>query len=232
MSTPPQTPLRIAFVAGVSPDKWAKRWRERQPDPLELMLVPDAEQTLVLDDGRADMTFVRLPVDRDVLHAIPLYVEVAVAVVPRDHAGAAYDELTLADLADEQLIQDPAEVPGWADHPHPPRLDWPPMAVKEAIEVVASGTGIVVVPMSVARLYHRKDVTAVRLTDGPESQVALAWRRDHDDPRLETFVGIVRGRTERSSRGPAAQDQPQQRRAGSGRGRDQTKRSPRRRVRP
>lgn len=206
-------PFRIAFVAGVSPDKWASRWREREPDPLELALVPDDEQVAVLADGRAHMAFARLPVDTGVLHAIPLYVEVAVAVVPKEHPAAAYDELALADLADEQLIQDPAEVPGWEALPHPPRLDFPPMGLKDAVEVVASGTGILVLPMSVARLHHRKDVTAVPLTDGPESRVALVWRKDLDDPRTDTFVGIVRGRTANSSRTAEARPAPARKQA-------------------
>jgi hypothetical protein len=56
-----------------------------------------------------------------------------------------------------------------------------------------------------------------RLVDGEESQVALAWRSDLDDPRTEEFVGIVRGRTVQSSRGdakePAPKEQPAKRQA-------------------
>ena len=38
------------------------------------------------------------------------------------------------------------------------------------------------------------------LADGPVSTVALAWPRDRTTPDVETFVGIVRGRTANSSR--------------------------------
>lgn len=201
---PPARPFRVAFVAGVAPDKWVRRWRERMPeDPLELSLVADAEQREVLTGGTADMSFVRLPVDREGLHVIPLYAEVPVAVLPREHELTLLDELTLADLAGEQLVQDPAEVPGWVELATVTRLDWPAMTVKDAIEVVASGTGVVVVPMSVARLHARKDVVTRPVLDGPESQVGLAWLKENEDPRVETFVGIVRGRTERSSRADA-----------------------------
>jgi DNA-binding transcriptional LysR family regulator len=192
--------LTIAHVAGAAPDKWAQRWRQREAEPLDLLLVADDEQEAALHDGRADMCLARLPVDREVCHVIPLYVEVPVVVVPKEHPVAAYDEVALADLAGEQLIQDPATVPGWSELDTPERLDWPPMTAKEAIEVVASGTGIVILPMSVARLHHRKDVEYRPVTDGPESEVGLVWLRSNDDPRLQTFVGIVRGRTERSSR--------------------------------
>jgi len=205
------SPFRVAFVAGVSPDKWVRRWRERMPEePIELALVEDEQQVAALHEGRADMAFVRLPVERERLHVIPLYVEVPVVVLPVDHELTLADEVTLADLGREQLVQDPDTVPGWSQDPDVVRLDFPPMSVREAVEVVASGTGVLVVPMSLARLHHRKDVTFLPVTDGPESQVGLAWRRDQDDPRIETFVGIVRGRTANSSR--AAADSARKRR--------------------
>jgi len=200
----PAAPFRIAFVAGVSPDKWVRRWRDRTPDdPIEVTPVDDDAPRTLLGDGSADMAFVRLPVDRDGLHVIPLYVEVPVVVLPHEHELTLLDELTIADLAGEQLIQDPATVPGWAEANTTERLAWPQMSAREAVEVVASGTGVVVLPMSVARLHHRKDVVSRPLVDGPESPVGLAWRTDNEDPRVERFVGIVRGRTAQSSRGGA-----------------------------
>jgi DNA-binding transcriptional LysR family regulator len=75
------------------------------------------------------------------------------------------------------------------------------MSAGEAVEVVASGTGIVIVPMGVARLHHRKDVEHRPVLDLAKTQIGLVWRVDNDDPRVETFIGIVRGRTENSSRG-------------------------------
>jgi DNA-binding transcriptional LysR family regulator len=75
------------------------------------------------------------------------------------------------------------------------------MSLREAVEVVASGTGVLVVPMSVARLHHRKDVAFRPVTDLPTTKVGLAWLVDNEDPRVQTFIGIVRGRTARSSRG-------------------------------
>ena len=55
-------------------------------------------------------------------------------------------------------------------------------------------------PMSVARLHSRKDVTYRTVTDLPSTTVGLAWLVENDDPRVQTFIGIVRGRSERSSR--------------------------------
>ena len=63
------------------------------------------------------MCLVRLPVDRDGLHLIPLYDEQPVVVVAKEHPVAAYDEIDVADLADEHLLQDPDVVPRGATSP-------------------------------------------------------------------------------------------------------------------
>jgi DNA-binding transcriptional LysR family regulator len=75
------------------------------------------------------------------------------------------------------------------------------MTEGEAIETTAAGTGVVIVPMSVARLHRRKDTVQRPVTDLPPSTIALVWRRDRDDEVCQEFVGVVRGRTARSSRG-------------------------------
>lgn len=210
-------PFRVAFVPGVTPDKWARIWAERVPDvPLELRPVTEAEQQAVLDDGRADMCLARLPVDRERLHVIALYEEQPVVVAPKGHLVEAADEVTVADLADEHLLQPPDDVPRWRDVASEvrdgTRVEPPPLTVAQAVETVAAGVGIVIVPLSVARLHHRKDVVHRPVVDVPPTQVGLCWPRPHPgeeaDPLVETFVGIVRGRRATSSRGPAGPATP------------------------
>lgn len=178
------SPFRVAFVPGVTPGKWVRTWEERRFGPLEVFLVDEPDQRSVLDDGRADMCFVRQPVDRETLHLIPLYAEKAVVVVPIEHPATVFETVTSADLADEIQLSLSDE-----------------LSAKQAIETVAAGTGVVVMPMSVARLHHRRDVAFVVVEDLPETQVGLAWRSDREDERFEQFIGVVRGRTPRSSRG-------------------------------
>ncbi len=190
-------PFRVGFVTGATPDKWARLWRERYPrERLELVPVAEDEQEPRLRSGDLDMALVRLPVDREGLHCIPLYDEVPVVVASAEHFVAAADDVRLDDLVDEQLVR--PHPSGWT--PDADQLDWPPMTALEAVETVAAGTGIVLVPMSMARLYHRKDVVDRPVTDLPATTVALAWLVEHDDDRSQRFVGVVRGRTERSSR--------------------------------
>lgn len=194
---PYSAPFRVGFVTGATPDKWAGVWRRRHPrDPLELVPVEQPAQEAALRAGELDACLVRLPVDREGLHCIPLYDEVPVVVVGKDHLVTVVDEVSLADLDDEQLVL-PHES-GWT--PSAPQLEWPPMTLKDAAEVVASGTGVLLVPMSVARLLQRKDTAYRPVNDLPSTKVGLAWLVENDDPRVQTFIGIVRGRTERSSR--------------------------------
>jgi DNA-binding transcriptional LysR family regulator len=189
--------LRVAFVTGTTPDKWARAWRDQRRGRLELVPVTEAEQEAVVRRGEVDMAFVRLPLDTDDLHVVRLYDEVPVVVAGRDHLVAAADgTVTLHDLDDEQLVLPHRS--GW--RPSAEQLDWPPMTEQEAIETVASGTGVVIVPMSVARLFHRKDVVDRPVAGLAPTTVALAWLVDHDDERTQRFVGVVRGRTDRSSR--------------------------------
>ncbi|WP_182376348.1 LysR family transcriptional regulator substrate-binding protein [Nocardioides sp. WS12] len=194
--------LRVAFVSGVTPDKWARAWRERNPKiRLELQPIEQDQQRVVLDDGTADMVIARLPVDLESptpLHCVKLYDEVPVVVAGLDHFVAAADQdstIPMEDLAEEQLVL--PHPSGWT--PSVDQLAFPPMSVKDAIEVAASGTGIVIVPMSVARLHHRKDVVQRPVELEPTS-VALLWLRSADSDVHQDFVGVSRGRRPSSSR--------------------------------
>lgn len=192
----PDGPFRVAFVTGSTPDKWAQRFRERSRRPLELVPVEEPEQEQVVREGRADMVLARLPVDREGLHCIPLYDEQPVVVTALDHVATVVDEVSTAELADEQLVL--PERSGWT--PSVPQVAWPPMSVPDAVEVASSGSGVLVLPMSLARLHHRRDVTYRPVTDLPPTQVGLVWPLDVDGPAVQTFIGVVRGRTARSSR--------------------------------
>jgi DNA-binding transcriptional LysR family regulator len=189
--------LRVGFVTGTTPDKWARAWRERRAGPLALVPVTEQEQEDVVHRGEVDLCLVRLPVDTEDLHCVRLYDERPVAVAGVDHLISAATEVTLDDLVDEQLVRPHAS--GW--RPSADQLVWPEMTEGEAIEVVAAGTGVVIVPLSVARLHHRKDVVVREVTDLDPTTIALVWRRDRDDATTQAFVGVVRGRTANSSRG-------------------------------
>jgi len=197
--------FRVGFAPGVTPDKWSRTWADRMPRrPLELVPLGDRDGVALLRAGELAMCFVRLPVDREGLHLIPLYDEQPVVVVAAEHPVAAYDEIAVSDLAEEHLLQDPDEVPAWRDVAtevaQDTRFPVPPMPLRQAVEGVAADAGVLVLPLSLARLHHRKDVVHVPVTGVPTTTVGLAWPIDLDDDRVQEFVGVVRGRTANSSR--------------------------------
>nr|WP_042169500.1 LysR family transcriptional regulator substrate-binding protein [Streptomyces sp. NBRC 110035] len=193
--------FRLVYAPGVMPGKWVRVWKERLPGvPLALTQAPAARTAGLLLTGDADAGLVRLPVDRTVLSAIPLYTEQTVVVVPRDHIVTAVDEVSPEDLADEILLHPLDDVLTWETLPGRPALERP-ATTADAVELVAAGIGVLVVPLSLARLHHRKDLTHRPLKDAPESSVALAWPEDATTDLVEEFIGIVRGRTVNSTRG-------------------------------
>ncbi len=215
----PPGPFRLGATPGATPGKWIDVWQERMPrHPLELVPLGIDDQRTAVADSSVDAALVRLPFAADGgavadgaardarasgIAMIPLYDELAVVVCAADSHLTAADELTLADLAGEVVIEPrhaPLDVvvaggvrPSFA----------PPASVEEAISIVASGVGIVVVPMSLARLHHRKDTAYRPVVDAARSPIALAWRLGDDGqtpPLVDVFIGIVRGRTANSSR--------------------------------
>ncbi|MEU6772552.1 LysR family substrate-binding domain-containing protein [Streptomyces sp. NPDC046759] len=193
--------FRLAYVPGVTPAKWVRIWNERLPDvPLTLIQVPAAQAPETLRAGEADAGFVRLPMDRTFFSAIPLYTETSVVVVPKDHLIAAVDEVTLADLSDEVLFHPLDDVFDWESPPGEAAFERP-ATTPDAIELVAANVGLVVVPQSLARLYHRKDLTYRPVTDAPQSSIALSWPEEATTDLVEDLIGIVRGRTVNSTRG-------------------------------
>lgn len=184
------TSLRIRYVEGVNPARWFSVWDERHPEaPLDQQRVAEPAQ---LDDvlaGEADLAIVRGAVTDARLHRVRLYEERAVAVAEREHPLEAFEEITLADLDGEQLL-DPSE-----------------LSAEDAVAVAASGAAIVILPMSVARLFGGKSVVTKPVADAPSYEVSLVWLRDRDDDDIQDFVGIARGRKATSSRGADVEEE-------------------------
>ena len=193
--------FRVGFVTGATPDKWARTWRERYArDPLELVPLEVAAQEEALQSGRVDAALVRPPVDTERWHLIRLYEETIVVAFSADSHLAAGEELTPEDLAGEVLVVPTDDLldPHFAGTLAPAFAA--PRTTADAIEIVASGVGIVIVPMSLARLHHRKDVEYRALSGAAPAPVGFAWPREDASPLVDTFIGILRGRTAQSSR--------------------------------
>lgn len=182
--------LRVGFVEGVTLTRWRRVWAERHPEvALQLVELDDAGSArAALDGWDIDLCFVRLPLGTAGMQVVPLYTEVAVVVVPRDHPASLFESVTLADLSEEALLD--ATAPA------------------DPFDLVAAGAGVLLVPHAVARSRSRPDLVFRPVTDAEPTQVALAWLRDREHPATQDFVGVVRGRTVNSSRGSVAAPEP------------------------
>jgi len=195
--------LTLGYVPGGTPAKWARTWAQRHPDiPLHLRGVDAADAAAAVRGGDLDVALVRLPVDTTGLAVIPLYDETTVVVVPSDHVVTAADVVSADDLGAEPMLRPLDDVVGWSGAPGVP-VDHRPETTSAAMELVAAGAGALIVPQSLARLYHRKDLTYRPIADAPSCPVGLVFPQGPQSALLEEFIGIVRGRRSGSSRGQA-----------------------------
>jgi DNA-binding transcriptional LysR family regulator len=195
--------ITLGYVPGGTPARWARIWAERHPEVrLNLRAISAAEAAGEVRAGGVDVALLRLPADTSALAVIPLYEEATVAVVPTDHLLSAADEVSSADLDGEPIVLPLDDVVAWVNAPGIP-IEHRPETTMAAVELVAAGLGALIVPQSLARLHHRRDLTYRPIADAPTCPVALAFPDRPQSPLVEEFIGIVRGRTPGSSHGQA-----------------------------
>lgn len=152
--------------------------------------------------------------DGEKYHSIRLYEELPVVILPVDHVLTVLDEVPVEELAEEFLLQPASDIPAYEEvsrawRESAGRIVPEGLTDKETIELVAAGVGLYIVPMSIARFYHRKDLTYRPVASLDTYPVHLVWpRAPKGEPRseelealLQDFIGIVRGRTATSDRG-------------------------------
>jgi DNA-binding transcriptional LysR family regulator len=201
VASPSLPSLTVGYVPGVTPAKWARTWAHRHPEvPLRLHAVAAADAADALRADTIDVALLRPPVDASGIAVISLYEETTVVVVPIDHLLSAVDAVTAADLDGEPIVIPLDDVVGWAAAPGV-HVDQRPETTQDATELVAAGIGVLIVPQSLARLHHRKDLVYRPITDAPTCPVALAVPEGQQQDIVEEFIGIVRGRKASSSRG-------------------------------
>ena len=177
------------------------------------------ERKDVPDNPFAHMSIVRpdrepASADGEKYHSIRLYEELPVVILPVDHVLTVLDEVPVEELAEEFLLQPASDIPAYEEvsrawRESAGRIVPEGLTDKETIELVAAGVGLYIVPMSIARFYHRKDLTYRPVAGLDLYPVHLVWpRAPKGEPRseelealLQDFIGIVRGRTATSDRG-------------------------------
>ena len=182
---------------------------EHAPVPVvEVPENPFAHMSIVRPDREPAST------DGEKYHSIRLYEELPVVILPVDHVLTVLDEVPVEELAEEFLLQPASDIPAYEEvsrawRESAGRIVPEGLTDKETIELVAAGVGLYIVPMSIARFYHRKDLTYRPVAGLDLYPVHLVWpRAPKGEPRseelealLQDFIGIVRGRTATSDRG-------------------------------
>ena len=229
LPVPPET-LFLATIPGATPSTWVERFTTRQRT-VQLVNHDDAAQLahLAHDDAgqprhflpqlgyvrrRRDVSveeFLRAGgVDPRHVHLVGVYSELPVVCVGRDHLLAAWDvdadgPVPPAELdPDEEL--DPAR---FAPAPSAEPMDaaeLPGAGERMALEIAASGAGHVVLPMSVARMFGRKDVIVLPLASTLDDTVGLS-RADREAAATRSALADEQARAEAEA-GAAVVDGP------------------------
>ncbi|OON81642.1 LysR family transcriptional regulator [Streptomyces tsukubensis] len=169
--------LVVAFSPGLHVSDAIRAFTLRHPH-VETDVVPARwwEPDAPIRDGRAQVGYLRRPFDDSGLHTIPIGHEPRVACMPATHPLSDRGELTSADLADEVRLDTPTRRAS---------------SLEEKFERIASGHGIVLVPLSVARSYSRPDLAHLPVTDVPELETCLVTLAGRRETLLRDFQEIA-----------------------------------------
>ncbi|MFJ9460773.1 LysR family transcriptional regulator [Kitasatospora sp. NPDC101447] len=152
--------LVVAFSPGLHVSEAIRAYTARHPEVgIDVLPLRWWEQDAPLRDGRAHVGHLRRPFDDTGLHTVPTGRETKVACLPVTHPLAGRRTLTAADLDGEPILD--------ARKRRTSSLD-------EKFELIASGQGIALVPLSVAGSYSRPDLVYLPVTDSLPVETCLA----------------------------------------------------------
>lgn len=184
--------LTVAFRSGIVVTPAVQLFGADHPDvTIDVLKVEWDDQAEVLLDGRADIAYVRRPIEERGLRVRPLLREPRMAVLPARHRLAGKESITEDDLVGEPII--------W--HPNgnllPTRLRHIASgllvrSVEEKLEHVAAGRGVSLLPRSATVYYNRPDIAYVPVTDLPPDEVCLATAATARSPLVTAFATAAR----------------------------------------
>jgi len=188
----------VGFMPGLIVTPVVREMSLDHPDlTVDVLRTTWDDQIEVVHDGRVDVSYVRLPIDQTGLKLVPLFSEPRLVALSADHPLADNETVSITDLADEHLLQDPDAVPEWRDIASElrSRSGRPPIpiirTVEEKLEHVAAGTGIAVIPQSTAVFYRRPDVACIPIDDIGPNHVSLAWEAARRSKLIYEFADLA-----------------------------------------
>lgn len=182
--------------------QFIKQYRERRPG-VEVVLeeMKPADQLQALRDGRVDLSISRTPVADDQLASHLLWREPVVAALPRQHRLAGRKRIQLTDLREDDFVFLRLDSSAFAQRlfdacvhaGFTPRIVQQVIEIPAAINLVAAGLGVALVPDSLASV--RSDAVALcRLgSDMPAADVHALVRTGTLQPALREFTDALLG---------------------------------------
>lgn len=169
--------LVVAFTPGLRVSDAVRAFSLSRPEvQIDLMRLQWWEQDGPLRDGRADVGLLRRPFDDSDLQTIRVGSEQKLACLPAGHPLSGRPVLRVADLADEDMLD--------SKSPHV-------SSIEEKFELIAAGTGVAMVPVSVASAYPRADLVYIPVEDSEPVETCLVVRAGRQDSHLSDFLTIA-----------------------------------------
>lgn len=168
--------LNVACLKSISTDKWEHRWREQHPTiSLDIVRIEDwpearGEALTALQAGALDAALIRL------------------------YPGESAHELATNPLHCVTVFDEGQAVLLSKEHPfaNEPVIDG---SLLDDFDLRAA-----LLPAPMARDARQKDLVSVAVTGLEPTTVSCVWLVSRDDADIQDFVGIIRGRTGRTSR--------------------------------
>ncbi|RJQ80418.1 LysR family transcriptional regulator [Pseudonocardiaceae bacterium YIM PH 21723] len=184
-------PLRLGHswsAFGADTTTLLRRWQDEHPDVgLELLRVDD--RTAGLLAGKVDVAVLRGPVTG--VESVLLREEARVACLPADHALAAREVLTMADLAGQTIVVNPVSGITSADLWSTSMSTLPVANTDDWVATIAAGRGLGVTTTATPDLYPYPGVVYLPLSDGPPVPVHLAWCAPPSHPSVPDLVELA-----------------------------------------
>ncbi|MER7821952.1 LysR family transcriptional regulator [Streptomyces sp. NPDC096097] len=194
--------LRVGFIGaamGQVAHQAQQLFPEREPGCRvyirELQVVDAVER---LREGDVDVLLLPLPVPGPDLVIGPVIIsEPRMLALPADHPLARRKSVTMEDLPGLPLLRVAGVQPGdWLSERWPDRTpqgrpipDGPEYETSlEALQLIASGSGGIIVGAQVTRFYARPDVAYIPFTDTPPLDWAPVWLKSNNTPTIRVFA--------------------------------------------
>jgi len=190
--------ITIGYMPGLPITPAVRDLRERHPDAEIHTQYLTWEDTRCLAEHRVDVVLAWQPFvfPMEGYRVTVLYEDPRVLVVPTTHRLAGRKSVTLADFADEPLVEFP--MPGasaewrafwWPERPDGGRRPVGPAVhtVQDKFEVVALGKAVIMHPRSDRSFLTRPDLTSIPIEDFPPCHAVMLTRPVEDNSMVDEF---------------------------------------------